>query len=669
MTTDRKQSALPPLPDALPPAPDVGDQPTIAPGSVVPVPGIPIPPIRLRSLRCGCYLINYTPKQALLTTFDGTLRVECHSNGRTASGDLYQRRVFFLPIGGPQPPRPVLGPAPNPASGIPILARSRYRYYLRVTQLLEHFTLGNSFTLGLQMYKFTAPNTWVQENGDFTALMTWVPAPGGFPSPGDYLEGDVKNAAGTVVGRLTMGWVSQYLRKATVEVDCVAGSEAPLHNGAGLDWRGVFDKVGWDIMVDVSDPNVAEPSGQDWSDAELHQAMLTRRDASNLDAEWRYHALAVKILDSTPRGIMYDAGGTDSNNVPREGIGISSHWVIPNASPWGTVKGLRFGTAAAPYFRTAIHEVGHAMGLFHNTADNGFMNTTDVIAASCSATFPSCIKWGFAPDDEKRLRHYPDAFVRPGATNFGSASTATPPITPTDIEADAFGLRLNVSALLEAVPIGAPVRINLQLTNVSDAPVLVPNSISMKSGMVTGAVINPSGTVRSFSPVVRCVDEMQLRELAPGESLTDSITLLRGAEGALFPMPGAYRIQVVVHWETYGVESAVMGESAVMVTAALDAQHAEAALKVLSTPDTLLTLVIGGDHLTDGVEAIQTALNNPVLRPHFAYIEAKRVAKRFGGRRADLDKATQLIAEETVMSPAERVKADAFVKAAAKTGG
>ena len=53
------------------------------------------------------------------------------------------------------------------------------------------------------MYRFTAPNTWANE-GAFTALMQWIPAPAGFPSSGDYLEGTVKNAANVVVGRLKM---------------------------------------------------------------------------------------------------------------------------------------------------------------------------------------------------------------------------------------------------------------------------------------------------------------------------------------------------------------------------------------------------------------------------------------------------------------------------------
>src|SRR5690606_31067823 len=99
-----------------------------------PYPGpIVFPPIR--SVRAGCWLLNYKPSGVSLVSYDGTLRVESHSNGRTASGDLYQRPVIFLPIPLPSPfpvlpGKPVLKPnlslkpillsGPNPAAGIPI---------------------------------------------------------------------------------------------------------------------------------------------------------------------------------------------------------------------------------------------------------------------------------------------------------------------------------------------------------------------------------------------------------------------------------------------------------------------------------------------------------------------------------------------------------------------
>lgn len=672
--TPNPEGPFPPLPELLPPFPEPPiPQPLPLPQPFpqpLPWPQ-PFPPIQLRSLRCGCYLVNYKPNGSSLVTYDGTLRVECHNNGRTASGDLYQRPIIWLPRPGfpPGPPIPILLAGPNPTAGIPVLARSSYRYYLRVTQVLEHFTFGNSFTLGFEMWRFTKASggwstggTWTNE-GAFTALMTWQAGPVGYPSSGDYLAGDVKNSSGTVIGRLTMGWVSKYLRKATIEIDRVAQSESPLNNGAGVDWKAVGDGINWDITVDVSDANVAEPSGESWSNGECHQAMLARRDVSNLDAEWRYHVLCVRRLDATERGIMYDNGATDSNNVPREGCAISSHWVIPNTAEWGLVKGMRFGTATMPYYRTAVHETGHAMGLYHNTVNLGFMNTTDVISASATSTnpFPNNIQWSFANDDQKRLRHMPDIYVRSGGTPFG-ASYATTPISPTDLVVEATGLSLEVSPLLESVPLGAPVRVNLSLTNKSDKPMEAPASLSLGSGFVKGKVSDPGGRVRTFSPLVLCVDDLPFRTLQPGESITNSLTLLRGGQGALFPTSGVHHITVEVRWDAGGVEAIVTGETSVMVMPAVDENHARVAAQVLSTPDALLTLVLGGDHLAEGIGAIQAALKNPVLHPHFAFVEAKRVAEGFGKRKANLKAASDLIDDSTVMSPAEVKRAAALVK-------
>jgi hypothetical protein len=121
-----------------------------------------------------------------------------------------------------------------------------------------------------------------------------------------------------------------------------------------------------------------------------------------------------------------------------------------------------------------------------------------------------------------------------------------------------------------------------------------------------------------------------------------------------------HQIVVEVHWDVDGLEATVSGETTVLVTGTVDADHAAAARQILATPDTLLTLVLGGDHLTDGIEAIQAALDNPVLRPHFAYIEAKRLAKGFGGRKANPKAAKKLIDKSTVMSPPEAKKAADF---------
>jgi hypothetical protein len=499
--------------------------------------------------------------------------------------------------------------------------------------------------------------------------MRWTTAPIGYPKPLDYLTGDVRNAAGAKVGVLTMGWVSRHLRRAIIEIDRVPASEPALANAAGVGWRELFEQVGWDVTVDESDANVLEPSGASFSDAEMHATMLARRDSADLDRQWRYWLVCAQLLDSTSRGIMFDAFGGDSNNIPREGAGMSSHWMIPDADPWGLVRGMRFGTATDPYFRTGVHEIGHAMGLYHNTIDTGFMNTTDVIASNAvpPEQFPNNIQWSHAPDDQKRLRHMPDLWVRPGGVPFGAAYS-TAPISPDDAALEPDGIQLDVQAVLNVVPLGAPVRVDIDLRNTGEQPLLAPTDLSLKAGHVHGTVTDPSGTVRHFSPLVRCIEEEPLAELDAGEPVTSSLTLLRGPEGALFPIAGAYAVRVEAEWDIHGVPTRVAGEGSVMITPPVEAEHAEAALRVIDTPDTLLTLALGGDHLPDGVEAVEAALDSAVLRPHFAFIEAKRVATRFFDRPPDLGRAAELLDESTVMSAAEVNKASRLVAAANERG-
>jgi hypothetical protein len=214
-----------------------------------------------------------------------------------------------------------------------------------------------------------------------------------------------------------------------------------------------------------------------------------------------------------------------------------------------------------------------------------------------------------------------------------------------------------VTALLEAVPIGAPVRVDFTITNDTEQALPIPASLSMRAGAVRGRVVDPSGVVRTFWPLVRCIEQEEIRELEPGASVTDSVTILRGAEGALFPAPGAYRVFVDLEWSLGEATIRLSGDAAVMVTPPVDESHAAAALRVLTSPDALLTLVLGGDHLEDGIEAIRTALADDVLAPHYAYIEAKRVGKRFGDRDADVDAAAELLSKDTVMSAREARKA------------
>jgi hypothetical protein len=118
-----------------------------------------------------------------------------------------------------------------------------------------------------------------------------------------------------------------------------------LDSGNGHNWQTVGESIEYDLKIHLSERNVPEVTGESWADNEMNDTMIAHREPTNLNFEWHYHILAVHLIDSTPRGIMYDSGATDSNHIPREGLGISTHWIIDPR--YGAVSGMRFGPAKA----------------------------------------------------------------------------------------------------------------------------------------------------------------------------------------------------------------------------------------------------------------------------------------------------------------------------------
>ena len=676
--------SFPPLPEPVPvttPARWIGVAAATSPRSTTDA-------TDTRSVRGGCWLVSYKPTSQPLVAYDGTLRVEpTGTNLRTVSGDLYQRRVTFIPgpfppgggRGGPTfPPRPfppLLGFGPNPANGIPILARAQYRYYLRVTSIGTVSATG-SFPLGFEMWKFTTPNTWVNE-GSFSTSTVWMTAPAGYPSINDYAEGDLRSAAGAVVGRFKMGWISENYRKAVVEVDTSPGCKVPTDSGLGHSWSTVFHSLGWDVSINPDETNVTMTgiAEEGWSDAQMHEAMLAHRKAVNLDTAWYYHILSVNLIASTPRGIMYDSGATDSDNVPREGVGIANDWIVGPDAFYGSELGKKFADSKPLFFRTAVHELGHAFGLFHDTVDFGFMNTTDVIASSGTATnpFPLNIKWQYAPQGLRGLRHFPDPYVRPGGVEFGDQSFSSPSVSDSDPDNDLTyeDLTLTVTPLNREVPLGAPVRLSISLTNSGANSVLVPKDISLKSEYVSGTVTKTDGSTRSFKPLIKCVDDNPaFAELQPGESVSACLTLLRGGQGALFHSNGLFNVNVSVRWPLRSGATVVFlvasGKDTVYITPPKSAKQAAAAHKLLTTPDTQLVLVMGQaktGHLKEGVDAIKEAVGDDVLGQHFAAIEARRLLQL--GDEDRLKRALRLVdGKDFICTGTEQKKLDKLIKRA-----
>jgi hypothetical protein len=608
-----------------------------------------------RALRHGCYYVRYTPLQASPTRpgaiyYLGTVRVERVGATATISGDLYLRHVSATPLSG-------AAGEPDPADGIPVFPRAGYRYYLRAVDVSDSPGAQESFTLTLELFRFNAAITAWSNEGTSTVQLSWTTAPPGYPSAADYLTGDVRNSAGSVTGTLSLGWVSPFLRRATLEIDRVPQGVVPTTNGSDHGWPQVFEPLGWELTVIESDGSVDEESGAAWSDAEMHAAMLKYRDARHggLDGRWHYHLLCVRRIDDTERGIMYDSAAVDVNSTAREGVAIACDWVFDQDEPsWGVLRGTRFGDNPPSYFRTAVHELGHAMGLYHNASDNGFMNTTDVIArrGHSGRPFPQNIRWAFHTDDEKRLRHMPDIWVRPGGIQFGEDYSIAP-IAADDLIEEPEGLRLEVRPLETLLPLGAPARVDFALINDSPAPVLVPATLSLRGGAVRGKVIDPAGTVRAFLPLVACVENQPLRRLEPDQRVAHSATITHGPQGALFPGPGLHRIVVELRWDDGGATRGLTGSATVLVAAATTPEQERAAYGILSNPDTMLAIAASAD-VGGGVEAIEQAAADGTLGPHYAWLAAKRTLRARATTGEPYRRALERLAEDdVVMNSAE----------------
>ncbi|WP_439641172.1 hypothetical protein [Nevskia sp.] len=603
-----------------------------------------------QNLPTGCYRLRWDGVDG--QCFEGSLRVHHDGDGLPfVSGDLYEIDA--------------LNDKGHCDATVPIYSRNRYRYYLQHSQI-EPASIDDQFvSLSFELLARAKPQV-------DSAKSVWSTDPDGtyrvsLSSQGDgNLYGCVKRFEGNgdTVAFLRLAWVSSFLRTAKIEIDCEDGITPPTGTGASpQDWTAIGAAVDWQISAQIDDCTIpARKPRLPWTNAECHDAMSKWRSKdAELDREWRYHLLCVDSLMSGHRGVMYDVGASDSTAIVREGAAVSANWKFPVDSKWGYLQAKTSCSAPGPYFRTAVHEVGHAMSLFHDDVGVYLMRTTEAIAdvaVKTSKQFPNNIGWSFSDADAMFLRHAPDPLVRPGGDmpsydlDYGDDANPDP----------SNDLQLTVTPVLDTIPLGAPVRVELLLKHcgASGDEVLVPADIGLSGAHVRGEVFGPypDGKSRSFRPLLIPGDGGKLQKLPLNSSVEGALTLLRGGEGALFPKPGKYEIEVALRWHDGKTPWIVVGKASVMVNPARSKADESAAESVRDARDLLLTLVIGGDHLREGIAAIKTAMKNRTLRPHYAGIEAKRRAALPGANLRQLTAAALLIDVRTVLSQQEREKVE-----------
>lgn len=619
----------------------------------LPGPQLQFPKYCNLSLPGGCYRLSFRPQKSFLE-YRGTLRVDRTGATPIVSGDLY--RFLLLPpvftetvttvattraLGDTERPKRDTTPAVGSVSeaisaglslftkslGIPIYPRNQYHSYLKGTGLsVPVFSFGTcAVTITMQEYVYTQPPVG-QFNGTFPAspgtrtiklVLTPAPAPLGYPSV--YFEGRLYEN-NVDKGHITLGWVSQYFRRATIEIDTVVGAVSPQAVGTES-LRSIYGKAGWDVGVTYDQTNVPIPAGVNanacWSSANLHALMMSvRNPATNLDADWHMHLVVVPATMGCGRGVMYD-----TINVPREGVASFCNDGYPanESSSFGTAAGQQQKSVPRAFLRSATHETGHGFNQIHQEqeggADNSIMTTTPSVAnvlggptTGDPGVFPDNINLAFNEHVRHHLVHFPDIAVRPGGMTFGSGHSSTlPQADRTYFSATELELVLDVES--SRIELGEPLQLSWTLTNRSEEALPVPNDLSIEAQHTFIDVTDDNGVTRNVPSYVIRTDQTSMMALEPGESITDRTRVFWGSNGFAFEKPGHFAVEVRIIWSIAGIPVGVKSAKHVWVNFPQTQLDNDAAAELLH-PEVGKYVALGGgaNHLTEAVTRLSRVM-------------------------------------------------------------
>ncbi|MFI7413617.1 hypothetical protein ACIBU0_33660 [Streptomyces sp. NPDC049627] len=559
-------------PGGVSPSAEFADHPETAP-----FPPFPFPRVGLSQ---GCYELTILPSPALVS-YRGTLRVERKGTSTTASGDLYRflNLPFPLPVSGNGHAGAVesghspavlasLEPMALGRREIPVHPRNKYYSYLKVTGIRHSplFPPGpRQVTLTVEEYRYTQPSPG-SFNGTFpsspsrtfTMVLHPVPAPpilGGPTFEGSLME------AGTPRGRVTMRWVSPYFRRATVEVDTLAGAVAPQPvsdaSGTGTeDIRTAFASANWDVSVEYDQTGIPVPDGVTstncWNNADLHQLMqAVRKPTTDLDKEWRMHLVVVPAKLGCGRGLMYD-----TIDVPREGVASFCDDGYPSNESqfFGSAADQRQRNVPRAFMRSACHELGHGFNQVHQEqeggADNSIMTTTPSVAnvlGGPPGVFPTDINLAFNEHVRHHLIHWPDPAVRPGGMTFGSGhSSSVPSADRLYFSPDELHLKLEVDH--DKIDLGEPLRLSWTLSNRTSLPIPVPSDLGVEAQHAFVRITDPQGRQKTLRSLVIRTDHVALQPLEANSDRRAEARVYWDSDGFAFATPGRHLVEVELLW-------------------------------------------------------------------------------------------------------------------------
>lgn len=456
---------------------------------------------------------------------------------------------------------------------------------------LSYSLYGSSFTLYL--FSFAAETLTVSEVSNEMAIIGPISHYSDSTSIGDTIEVRIPrvstyvSAADATVkfyssGSLQSTYIcpktSECFRTVTLEIDRFQGTTFPPTVNTHVDphpadltdedlsCSEVYRRAGIDMTVvedDVLNDSDSDDPGSNWNEGELHDLMEDRFDLFADKLQWNVYGVIVPRFgdpDYNPGyyGVMFDFGGWQTGDTYlRQGAAIALDALQ------GRVSGTLYNTAAKSdrfFLETFIHEIGHAFNLPHtwsrannpDSSSESFMNYPWEYTggAGNESAFWSNFRWEFDDVELEWMRHADRKDVIFGGNDWvwNNLSIYTEP----EIERINAPLSLEVRSF-DLHDFGAPVKVELKLKNLSSNVLKVNAHLIPENGLVTIYIRRPNGERVRYVPPVRrdmadnCVD------LAPGESVYETVMLSYGANGPLFHEPGEYNIRAYYNLPGAGV--------------------------------------------------------------------------------------------------------------------
>ncbi|MEO8084860.1 MAG: acetyltransferase [Ardenticatenales bacterium] len=385
-----------------------------------------------------------------------------------------------------------------------------------------------------------------------------------------------------------------------------------------------------------------------WDESQLHGLMTSFAASQTNQRDWQLHLLLLGACrDPRVFGIMFDAGISDANGLPRQGAAV---FTTPIAThPAGVARKT---------VQTVVHELGHALNLAHRfeaevarVDSTSFMNYDwRYLGGNQRDRFWHDFHWTFDDDELAFLHHGPWPSVVPGGQPFHSvrywrpADVAALPFQPIE-PSSGLALRLVPPAAGTVFAYAQPVYLTVALVNESGAPRDIPSFyIDPKAGYLQifvrrldGADRGPqdafpdpatfadrraaTGPAASFAPrgaaafqpiVLRDYEldaaDPALDQLPDGASISANLNLTFGSAGFSFAEPGSYEITAVLILSdaTRGTDTVTISDPVAIRISFPHTPDEERDAQLLLTRDVGAWLALGGsDVLSDAGAAVE----------------------------------------------------------------